>query len=70
MDQLYLHRLQRGLGGAQGPNRGSANVYLDGVFFKTVSLYASTYSAKPIVYAASAGHPRIDLDAFVRVVGL
>ena len=69
----------------RGPNRGSANVYLDGVFAKTISLYASTYSAKPIAYAASwgsngthtikivvvgtAGHPRIDLDAFVRLVG-
>jgi hypothetical protein len=70
--------------GYRGPNRGSANVYLDGVLYRTISEYASTYSAEPIVYAAhwgangthtikivnlaTSGHPRIDVDAFVWVV--
>jgi hypothetical protein len=66
------------------PSRGSANVYLDGVFKKTVSLYSTTYQAKRIVYAytwganaahtmqivvvGTAGHPRIDVDAFGRLL--
>ena len=72
--------------GYRGPNRGSAKVYVDGVLFKTVSLYSSSYLAKPVVYSVkwggngthtikivvvgTAGHPRVDLDAFVRLVDL
>lgn len=67
----------------RGPNRGSARVYVDGVLKKTVNLYATTYSAKQVVFAfnwgatgthkikivglGTAGHPRIDVDAFVRL---
>jgi len=67
-----------------GPSRGSANVYVDGVFKKTVSLYATTNQPKRVVYAyywgsnaghtlkivvvGTAGHPRIDVDAFVRLI--
>ena len=67
----------------RGPNRGAAKVYVDGVLKKTVSLYASTYSAKQAVFAfnwgvtgvhkikivavGTAGHPRIDVDGFVRL---
>ena len=67
----------------RGPNRGSAKVYVDGVYKKTINLYAKTYSAKQIVYAfnwasagphkirivalGTAGHPRVDLDGFVRL---
>jgi len=67
----------------RGPNRGSARVYVDGVYKKTVSLYASTYAAKQIVFAfnwgssgahkikvvavGTRGHPRIDVDAFIRL---
>jgi hypothetical protein len=63
-----------------GPTRGSANVYIDGVFQKTISLYAPTYQGRRIVYAqawganaahtirvvaaGTAGHSRIDVDAF------
>ena len=70
----------------KGPTRGSASVYLDGVFYATVSLYASTSIAKQIAYAAAwgssgvhtikvvvagtAGHPRVDVDAFVRLINL
>lgn len=66
----------------RGPNRGSAKVYVDGVYKKTINLYAKTYSAKQIVYAfnwassgphkikivalGTAGHPRVDLDGFIR----
>jgi len=69
---------------ALGPGRGSAAVYLDGVYRATVSLYAATAASRRIVYAASwasqgthairvvvvgtAGHPRVDVDAFVRLV--
>ena len=67
-----------------GPSRGSANVYVDGVFKKTVSLYATTNQPKRVVYAyywgsnashtlkvvvvGTAGHPRVDVDAFVRLI--
>lgn len=67
----------------RGPNRGSAKVYVDGVYKKTISLYAPTYSAQQVVYAfnwgvtgahkikvvavGTAGHPRIDIDAFIRL---
>jgi hypothetical protein len=67
-----------------GATRGSANVYVDGVFKKTVSLYATAFQAKRVVYAyywgsnashtvkivvvGTAGHPRIDVDAFVRLI--
>ena len=68
----------------KGPTRGSAQVYVDGVLKATVSLYATTYSARPQVYAfnwatsgshsikvvvvGTAGHPRVDIDAFARLV--
>jgi hypothetical protein len=67
-----------------GPSRGSADVYLDGVFKKTVSLYSTTYQSKRIVYAyiwganathsikivvvGTAGHPRVDVDAFGKLL--
>jgi GH25 family lysozyme M1 (1,4-beta-N-acetylmuramidase) len=67
----------------RGPNRGSAAVYVDGKYRTTISLYASSYLARQIVYATSwgsngkhtikivnlgtAGHSRIDVDAFIRL---
>lgn len=67
----------------RGPDRGSARVYVDGVYKKSISLYAKTYSAKQVVFAfnwgstgkhtikivaaGTAGRPRIDVDAFVRL---
>jgi GH25 family lysozyme M1 (1,4-beta-N-acetylmuramidase) len=67
----------------RGPNRGSAYVYVDGVYKATVSLYATSYSSKQIVFAynwaangahtirivclGTSGHPRVDVDAFVRL---
>ena len=67
----------------RGPDRGSARVYVDGVLKKTISLYASTYSAQQVVFAfnwgttgvhkikivalGTRGHPRVDVDAFVRL---
>jgi beta-N-acetylhexosaminidase len=68
---------------AVGSARGSARVYLDGTYYATVSLYATTTALRRIVYAANwgsqgthtirivvvgtAGHPRVDVDAFVRL---
>ena len=67
----------------KGPSRGSASVYVDGVYIGGVSLYASSFKAKSIVFTkwwttsgthtikvvarGTAGHPRIDIDAFVRL---
>jgi lysozyme len=67
----------------RGPARGSADVYVDGVKKATVNLYAAANSARQIVYAANwtwngshtikivclgtAGHARVDVDAFVRL---
>lgn len=66
-----------------GSNRGDAGVYVDGIYWGTVHLYASSYHAAQIVFAFSwatsgshtikivgrgtYGHPRIDVDAFVRL---
>ncbi len=68
----------------RGPNRGRADVYIDGVKKGTVNMYAATYQSRAIVFAANwassgkhtirivvrgtAGHPRVDVDAFVRLV--
>jgi hypothetical protein len=64
-----------------GPTRGSVNVYVDGVFTKTVSTYAVTAKALQIVYGRSwtvsgahkvkfvivgtAGHPHVDIDGLL-----
>jgi len=68
---------------AVGPTRGSARVYVDGVLKSTVSLYAPTAALRRIAYVlnwntqgthtirivvvGTAGHPRVDVDAFVRL---
>jgi hypothetical protein len=70
--------------GTKGPNYGSADVYIDGVFQKTVNCHTTTSAVKKkqtltrygwgdvsqthtitIVVDGTAGHPRIDVDAFV-----
>jgi GH25 family lysozyme M1 (1,4-beta-N-acetylmuramidase) len=69
---------------SRGPTHGSAKVYVDGVYKGTVSLYASRNVARQVVFAmnwssnathtvkivvlGTAGHPRVDIDAFVKVV--
>jgi len=69
---------------AKGPTRGSARIYVDGVLASTVNLYAASYSNKVVVFAkawstngthtievvcvGTAGHPRIDVDGFARLV--
>jgi GH25 family lysozyme M1 (1,4-beta-N-acetylmuramidase) len=66
-----------------GPTRGSARIYVDGSYVRTVSLYASTNTSRRIVFvrnwgsvashklrivvAGTAGHSRVDVDAFVRL---
>jgi hypothetical protein len=68
----------------RGPNRGSAAVYVDGHYRGTVSLSASGYVARQVVFSmnwstnathtvkivalGTSGHPRVDVDAFVRVI--
>ena len=67
----------------RGPTRGSFSVYLDGAYVQTVSLRSSSTSSRIVVFAAAwsanaahtlkvvvagtAGHPRVDLDAFAVV---
>ena len=64
-----------------GPTRGSARIYVDGNLVATINLHASAVHAKRVVFAKSwsnagshtimvkvvgtAGHPRVDLDAFL-----
>jgi len=63
-----------------GPARGSARVYVDGVYQTTVSLYRAGADVRRVVYRAAwasrwthtleirvvgtPGHPRVDVDAF------
>jgi hypothetical protein len=68
----------------KGTGRGSAEVYVDGVLRATVNLSATTSTPRAQVYVfnwatsgshtikvvalGTAGHPRVDIDAFVRLV--
>ena len=68
---------------AVGPTRGSAQVWVDGVRRATVSTSAATTSLRRLAFATSwpkqgthtirivvvgtPGHPRVDVDAFVRL---
>jgi hypothetical protein len=70
----------------KGPDRGSADFYIDNALIATVSLNSTTTTYRQIVYVynfgangthtikivckATSGHPRIDLDAFVRTLQL
>jgi len=64
----------------RGPSRGSAKIYIDGSYVTTVSLYATTTTYRYVAYertwgwsgthtirivvVGTAGHPRVDVDAF------
>ncbi len=66
---------------AFGPSRGKARVYVDDVLVDTISLYRSSSSYRRIMYSkawttsgahtirievvGTAGHPRVDMDAFL-----
>lgn len=67
---------------AKGPNRGQAAVFVDGVKVATANTYSATSVNRTVVWRqtlssaphslrvvnlATAGHPRIDVDAFVAV---
>ncbi|HEX6475300.1 MAG TPA: glycoside hydrolase family 3 N-terminal domain-containing protein [Candidatus Limnocylindria bacterium] len=68
----------------RGPKRGAADVYVDGHLARRVDLHAATSQARAIVFAkqwpgnathtieivnrGTADHPRIDVDAFIRLV--
>lgn len=69
-----------GLVMAQGPARGSADIYVDNVKVGTVNTYATVNDNRRIFFdrkmtagshtvkivdQATAGHPRIDIDAFL-----
>jgi subtilase family protein len=62
-------------------SRGSFRVYVDGTYIKRISLYSTTTRARQVVFSrtwavngahsvkvvpvGTAGHPRVDIDAFV-----
>ena len=64
-----------------GPTRGTARVYVDGVLARTVDLWSETLETRELVFTrawgtagthtievrgvGTAGHPRVDVDAFV-----
>ena len=66
-----------------GPTRGSAKIYIDGIYTATVNLHSSSTILRRIAYAfnwtnqgihtikivvlGTARHPRVDVDAFVRL---
>jgi len=69
-----------GLVMAKGPDRGQAQVWLDGKKVATINTYSATKANRTVVWRANlapgshtirvvnlatAGHPRIDIDAFV-----
>jgi hypothetical protein len=67
----------------KGASRGSVNIYVDGAYVKSVSLYRASALSRvtmfsmswpesgahtvKIVVAGTPGHPRVDIDAFVVV---
>ena len=48
---VHVHRDERRLGRVQGPTRGSASVYVDGVLKATIDLHSTTGVAHAQVYA-------------------
>ena len=69
--------------GTKATNRGAARVYVDGVLSKTVDMYSATTVAQAIAFrqawatsgahtiaievVGTAGRPKVDVDAFVRL---
>ena len=69
--------------GTKATTRGQARVYIDGALASTVDLYAATTAAQSIAFTKSwptagahtiavevvgtAGRPKVDVDAFVRL---
>jgi bacillopeptidase F len=67
-----------------GPTRGSAAIYVDGIYKGSINLQTSTYHQRQIVFVynwatngahsltivskGTSGHARISVDAFVRLV--
>jgi hypothetical protein len=65
--------------GPKGPTRGRANVYVDGRYVKTISLYSSSYRARQVIFvynwsssgahrvkvvvSGTSGHPMVAIDA-------
>jgi GH25 family lysozyme M1 (1,4-beta-N-acetylmuramidase) len=71
---------------AKGPTRGAAKIYVDGHYWALFSLYSSKSQSRRIVFSrtwasngthtlkiivvGTSGHPRVDIDAFVRLRNL
>jgi hypothetical protein len=69
----------------KGSSRGSAKVYVDGVYVGTTSEYRSSSQSKIVLFArnwgssashkvkfvltGTSGHPRFDVDAFAWISG-
>jgi hypothetical protein len=67
---------------AKGPGRGKASIYFDGVYVKTIDTYAPANINRVVMWdkelggtrnhtikvvnQATSGHPRIDIDAYIR----
>jgi len=65
----------------KGPSRGNANLYIDGHYVSTVNLHRTSWTPRivvagrswstsgphtvKLVLAGTAGHPRVDVDAFL-----
>jgi subtilisin family serine protease len=70
-----------GLVAPKSRSRGSFKVYVDNLYIKTISLYSTTTMARQVLFirnwttngvhtvkvvpVGTAGHPRVDIDAFV-----
>jgi subtilisin family serine protease len=69
-----------GIVGRKGPANGKANVYVDGVYIRTIDLHRSSTQSRVVVFShawptsgshrvtvvaiGTAGHPGVDIDAF------
>ena len=69
--------------GAKGPTRGTASIYVDGVYVGGFSQYAQSAASRAIIWgrnwpssgahtlkivvAGTSGHARVDVDAFIRL---
>jgi hypothetical protein len=67
--------------GSVGPTRGWARIYINGVYVKSISLYATSAASRRVLFTKSwstsatrtitirvsgtTGHPRVDVGAFV-----
>ena len=53
----------------RGPDRGKAEVRLDGALVETIDLYATSAQARRVVYSATSLDPSVQHTLQVRVLG-